>query len=97
MLVVIPVVLGAPWIVFVSCENAATAPALSCRAAELGMRSTKLVSTRLKPIVCEFAMFPEMFSSAYDCAERPDTAVDNAPRIPIREPPPAVPNTPTAS
>jgi len=27
------------------------------------MRSTKLVSTRLKPVVCEFAMFPEMFSS----------------------------------
>src|ERR1044071_7680730 len=48
-----------------------------------GIRSTKLVSIRLNAVVCEFAMLPEMFSSANDCARRPVTAVVSAPKIPI--------------
>jgi hypothetical protein len=44
-------------------EKALTEPASSCRNGRSGIMSTKLVSTRLKPVVCEFAMFPEMFSS----------------------------------
>ena len=31
----------------------------------------KLVSMRLKAVVCELAMLPEMFSSAKDCARMP--------------------------
>ena len=48
-----------------------------------GIRSTKLVSSRLKAVVCELAMLPEMFSSAKDCARMPVTAVVRAPKIPI--------------
>ena len=39
------------------------------------IRSSKLVSVRLKAVVCEFAMLPEIFSSANDCARMPVTAV----------------------
>ena len=46
----------------VSREKAVTEPATSRRSVMSGIRSTKLVSTRLKPIVCELAMLPEMFS-----------------------------------
>src|SRR5882762_3580399 len=47
------------------------------------MRSRKLVSMRLNAVVCELAMLPEMFSSAYDSARRPPTAVVRAPKIPM--------------
>src|SRR4051794_21076586 len=47
------------------------------------MRSRKLVSSRLKAVVCEFAILPEMFSSANDCARSPVTAVVRAPKIPM--------------
>src|SRR4029079_18469844 len=45
------------------------------------IRSSKLVSVRLKAVVCEFAILPEMFSSANDCARMPVTAVVSAPKI----------------
>ncbi len=54
---------------------------------ESGMRSTKAVSIRLKEVVCELAMLPEMFSRAYACADRPLTAVVIAPKMPIRPSP----------
>src|SRR3954471_3254672 len=47
------------------------------------MRSRKLVSMRLNAVVCELAMLPEMFSSAYDSARKPPTAVVRAPKIPM--------------
>src|ERR1700731_1716825 len=37
-------------------------------------------------MVWEFAMLPEMFCSANDCACRPDTAVVNASKIPMTLP-----------
>src|SRR5439155_10484377 len=49
----------------------------------LGIRSTKLVSMRLKAVVCELAILPETFSSANDCARSPVTAVVRAPKIPM--------------
>src|SRR5690349_108669 len=68
---------------FVAREFAITLPDFCWLGVSSGMRSTKLVSSRLKPIVCEFAMLPEMFSSANACARMPDTAVFRAPKIPI--------------
>jgi hypothetical protein len=64
MLVERLVVLSVPWIVFESDDEAITEPDTARFTGESGMRSTKLVSTRLNPTVCEFAMFPEMFSNA---------------------------------
>ena len=43
----------------------------------------KVLSIRLKAVVCELAMMPEMFSNANDCARMPVTAVVRAPKIPI--------------
>ena len=45
-------------------EPALTLPASCAVVPVSGMRSTKLVSIRLKAVVCEFAMLPEMFSRA---------------------------------
>ena len=42
---------------------------------------------RLKAVVCELAMLPEMFSSANDCARIPVTAVVRAPKIPMTSSP----------
>src|SRR3954453_16512018 len=72
-----------PCTVLVARAEAATVPD-SCFDGGLSwMRSRKLVSSRLKAVVCEFAMFPEMFSSANDCARSPVTAVVRAPKIPM--------------
>src|SRR3954465_276252 len=72
-----------PCTLLVERELAMTLPA-SCLVGMLsGIRSTKLVSSRLKAVVCELAMLPEMFSSAKDCARMPVTAVVRAPKIPI--------------
>ena len=59
---------------------------IACVAELSGIRSTKLVSSRLKPVVCELAMLPEIFSSAKDCARMPVTAVVRAPKIPMNRP-----------
>src|SRR5882757_1960494 len=72
-----------PCTVLVSRAVAVTVPASCFDGGLSGMRSWKLVSTRLNAVVCEFAMFPEMFSSANDCARSPVTAVVSAPKIPI--------------
>jgi hypothetical protein len=72
-----------PCTLLVERDIAVTEPA-SCRLTpDSGIRSRKLVSMRLKAVVCEFAMLPEMFSSANDCARMPATDVVNAPKIPI--------------
>src|SRR3954453_20227848 len=72
-----------PCTLLVDRELAITLPA-SCLLGRLsGIRSSKLVSTRLKAVVCELAMLPEMFSSAKDWARMPVTAVVRAPKIPI--------------
>src|SRR5713101_3963153 len=64
-------------------EFASTAPE-TCRVGTLSVtRSPKLVSVRLKAVVCELAMLPEMFCNANDCACRPVTAVVNASKTPI--------------
>src|SRR5947207_4377111 len=64
-------------------EFASTAPA-TCRIGALSVtRSSKLVSVRLNAVVCEFAMLPEMFCRAKDCACNPVTAVVRASKIPI--------------
>src|SRR5882762_10135053 len=74
-----------PCTVLVAREDASTVPA-SCLVGMLsGIRSMKLVSTRLNAVVCEFAMLPEMFSSAKDCARNPVTAVVRAPKIPMTD------------
>ena len=72
-----------PCTLLVEREFAITLPASCLHRLLSGMRSTKLVSSRLKPVVCELAMLPEMFSSAKDCARMPVTAVVRAPKIPI--------------
>ena len=53
-----------PAIVLVSCDWASTEPATSRFGVVSDIRSTKLVSMRLYPVVCEFAMFPEMLLMA---------------------------------
>jgi hypothetical protein len=58
-----PVDCRSPWRVLVRREKPLTEPASSRRYGMSGRRSTKLVSTRLNPVVCELAMLPEMFSS----------------------------------
>src|SRR5712691_6952002 len=64
-------------------ELASTAPA-TCLVATLSVtRSSKLVSVRLNAVVCELAIFPEMFCSANDCDCSPVTAVVKASKIPI--------------
>jgi ADP-dependent phosphofructokinase/glucokinase len=63
MLVEMPVGWRSPWIVLVRRENDVTDPARPRLGGVSGIMSTKLVSTRLKPVVCELAMLPEMFSS----------------------------------
>src|SRR3954447_2292345 len=72
-----------PCTVLVMREWEVTLPASCCDAAASGIMSTKLVSIRLNAVVCELAMFPEMFSSAKDCAGMPATAVLRAPKIPM--------------
>src|SRR4029078_11287005 len=72
-----------PCTLLVEREFAITLPASCLFGVLSGMRSTKLVSSRLKPVVCELAMLPEMFSSAKDCARMPVTAVVRAPKIPM--------------
>src|SRR6266567_2346464 len=79
-----------PCTVLVERELAATLPASCLLGLASGIRSTKLVSSRLKAIVCEFAMLPEMFSSANACARIPVTAVVRAPKIPITRLPLAI-------
>src|SRR6476620_1117921 len=64
-------------------ELAITLPARCLLGMLSGIKSTKLVSSRLNAVVCELAMLPEMFSSANDCARMPVTAVVRAPKIPI--------------
>ena len=53
-----------PCTVLVAREFAITLPASCLEGMLSGIRSWKLVSIRLKPVVCELAMLPEMFSSA---------------------------------
>ena len=53
-----------PWSVLVSWACARTVPATSRLGVCSAIRSMKLVSTRLYPVVCEFAMFPEMLLMA---------------------------------
>src|ERR1700742_4662909 len=72
-----------PCTVLVARAEAATVPESCFDGGLSGMRSRKLVSTRLKAVVCEFAILPEMFSGANDCARSPVTAVVRAPKIPI--------------
>src|SRR5215470_10030919 len=64
-------------------ELASTDPE-TCWAGTLSVtRSAKLVSVRLKAVVCELAMLPEMFCNANDCACRPVTAEINASKTPM--------------
>jgi hypothetical protein len=72
-----------PCTVLVARAEAATVPESCFDGGLSGMRSRKLVSSRLNAVVCEFAMLPEMFSSANDCARSPVTAVVSAPKIPM--------------
>src|ERR1041384_1859459 len=72
-----------PCTVLVERELATTLPASCWFGLSSGIRSTKLVSSRLNAMVCELAMLPEMFSSANACARIPVTAVVRAPKIPI--------------
>src|SRR5215470_7218596 len=72
-----------PCTLLVERESAVTLPATCSRGALSCTRSAKLVSVRLKAVVCEFAMLPEIFCSAKDCACRPVTAVVNASKTPI--------------
>ena len=53
-----------PCTLLVARENAATPPASCLLTWVSGIRSWKLVSIRLNAVVWEFAMLPEMFSSA---------------------------------
>src|SRR5262245_64588537 len=72
-----------PCTVLVERELATTLPA-SWRLGRLsGIRSLNDVSIRLNAVVCELAMLPDTFSSAYDCARRPVTAVVRAPKRPM--------------
>src|SRR5678816_824202 len=64
-------------------DCAVTPPASCAVSAVCGTRSRKEVSMRLKAVVCELAMLPEIFSSAYDPARKPPTAVVSAPKIPM--------------
>src|SRR5262245_44405829 len=84
MLVPTPVAEIVPWVVIVACAWARTPPA-ACwsRVVLCGTRSSKLVLVPLYPVVDEFAMLPEMFWSANDCACRPETDVFRASKIPI--------------
>src|SRR5437660_9836173 len=75
--------LKSPCTVLVAIELDCTVPESCWLGMFVGIRSSKLVSTRLKAVVCEFAMLPEIFSSANDCARSPVTAVVRAPKIPI--------------
>src|SRR6266851_5765954 len=78
-----------PCTVLVERELATTLPASCLDGRSSGIRSTKLVSMRLKAVVCELAILPETFSSANDCARIPVTAVVRAPKIPITSSPTA--------
>src|SRR5258707_8629540 len=84
MLVATVVVETVPWLVMVGCAKAVTPPA-TCLLGEVasGMRSSKVVPMPLYPVVEAFAIFPEMFCSAKDCACRPPTEVLSASKIPI--------------
>ena len=72
-----------PCTVLVERELATTLPAFWRLGRSSGIRSSKEVSIRLKPVVWELAMLPETFSSAYDCARKPVTAVVSAPNRPM--------------
>src|SRR6185312_3415900 len=72
-----------PCTLLVEREMAMTLPESCLAGTSSGIKSSKLVSSRLNAVVCELAMLPETFSSAKDCARRPVTAVVNAPKIPI--------------
>src|SRR5215470_3858781 len=72
-----------PCTLLVERESAVTLPATCSRGALSCTRSAKLVSVSLNPVVCEFAMLPEIFCSAKDCACRPVTAVVIASKMPI--------------
>src|SRR5262245_489325 len=78
-----------PCTVLVARELATTLPANCLDGMSSGIRSTKLVSIRLKAVVCELAMLPETFSSANACARIPVTAVVRAPKIPMTSSPTA--------
>src|SRR5690349_19032616 len=64
-------------------ELATTLPETCLLGILSAIRSWKLVSVRLKAVVCELAILPEIFSSANDCARMPLTAVVSAPKIPM--------------
>src|SRR5262245_47383238 len=85
-----------PWTLLVWREAAVTLPETCSLGTWSCTRSAKLVSVRLNAVVCEFAMLPEIFCSAKDCACRPVTAVVNASKtpIPILHPRPCRPNVP---
>src|SRR5262245_8301407 len=72
-----------PWMLLVATELAITPPAICLLGRLSATRSSNCVLMRLNAVVCEFAMFPEMFCSAYDCALRPETAVVRASKIPM--------------
>ena len=65
--------------------KAPTDPETSRPLGRSGTSVEKTVSTRLKPVVRELAMLPEMFSSEKLWAVRPETAVVSAPKIPMAE------------
>src|SRR5581483_11766 len=72
-----------PCTVLVGRDSACTPPDTCCADVESATRFAKLVSVRLKPVVWEFAMLPEIFWRAKDCACKPPTAVVNALKIPM--------------
>src|SRR5215475_1452629 len=76
-----------PCTVLVARELAATLPATCFEGISSGIRSSKLVSMRLNAVVCELAILPDTFSSAYDCARIPVTAVVRAPNRPMTSSP----------
>src|ERR1051325_2239833 len=76
-----------PCTVLVERDMATTLPDNCWVGEPSGIKSSKLVSIRLNAVVCELAMLPETFSSAYDCARNPVTAVVRAPNRPMTSSP----------
>src|SRR5258708_38848928 len=75
----------APCTVLFSLELAMTPPATCCEGILSGTRSVKLVVISLYAVVCEFAMLPDMFCMAKDCACRPLTEVVIASNKPMAD------------
>src|SRR5215475_4262939 len=72
-----------PWMLLVATELATILSAICALGRLSATMFSNWVLMRLYAVVCELAMLPEMFCSAYDCAPRPETAVVRASKIPM--------------